>query len=139
MNLTIQLLGRPRLLRSSGDGYQFRSRKSWALLTYLLLNQRAPTRSQLAELLFPEADDPVRALRWALTEIRRGLGHEGSIGGDPVLLELATGVAVDVQVVTGGRWTDAVVLPGLGSQLLDGMGFRAAAAYEPGCCPSSGE
>ena len=77
MSVTIRLLGRPSIERSDGEPYQFRSRKSWALLGYLLLSRRPASRQQLAELLFAEADDPVRALRWNLSELRRGLGDEG--------------------------------------------------------------
>ena len=53
----VQLLGRPAIHGIPG-GYQMRSRKSWALLAYLLLNERPPTRTQLADLLFEQADDP---------------------------------------------------------------------------------
>src|SRR6185312_13777094 len=60
-----------------------RSRKSWAVLAFLLLAERPPTRSRLASLLFAEADDPLRALRWCLAEIRPGLG-----------LDLLDGVAI---------------------------------------------
>ena len=63
MSLVIHLLGRPSLERDSGEAYQFRSRKSWAVLAYLILSERSPTRSQLGSLLFAEADDPLRALR----------------------------------------------------------------------------
>ena len=42
-----------------------------------VLGERPPTRTQLASLLFPEADDPLGALRWCLAEIRRGLGAGG--------------------------------------------------------------
>jgi DNA-binding SARP family transcriptional activator len=130
MSLTIQLLGRPRLQRDSGDVYVFRSRKSWALLAYLILSDRPPTRSQLASLLFPEADDPVRALRWSLAEIRRGLGDDGSVDGDPVTVQLTAGTVVDVEVVIKAGWTDAVGLPGLGADLLDGFALRGAAAFD---------
>lgn len=129
MSLAVHLLGRPRIVRAD-HVYQFRSRKSWALLAYLLLSERPPTRSQLASLLFAEADDPVRALRWGLSEIRRGLGDDGSVYGDPVVLRLPTGATVDVEVVTRGAWTDAVQLPALGADLLDGMAVRGAAAFE---------
>ena len=130
MSLVVQLLGRPSVVRSSGDVYQFRSRKSWALLAYLILGEHPPTRSQLASLLFAEADDPVRALRWSLSEIRRGLGDDGSIDGDPVVLKLPAGAVVDVDVVIRGAWIDAVGLPGLGADLLEGMTVRGAAAFE---------
>jgi DNA-binding SARP family transcriptional activator len=130
MSLTVQLLGRPRFLTASGESYRFRSRKSWALLAYLVLSERPPTRSQLAGLLFGEADDPIRALRWSLAEVRRGLGEDGSIDGDPVLLRLSPGSVVDVEVVMRGLWRDAVALDGLGGELLDGMAIQGAPAFE---------
>ena len=110
--------------------YRFRSRKSWGLLAYLILSERPPARSQLASLLFGGADDPVRALRWGLAEIRRALGDDGSVDGDPVVLQLPAGAVVDVQVVMKGTWMDAVGLPGLGSDLLEGMAVKGAAAFE---------
>src|SRR5215469_13693420 len=130
MSTTIQLLGRPRITRGPAGAYKFRSRKSWALLAYLILGERPPARSQLASLLFGSADDPVRALRWSLAEIRRALGDDGSVDGDPVVLQLPPGAVVDVQVVTKGTWIDAVGLPGLGADLLEGMAVKGAAAFE---------
>ena len=129
MKLAIQLLGRPRIV-GSGEEYTFRSRKSWALLAYLVLSERPPTRSQLASLLFAEADDPARALRWSLAEIRRALGDGGSIDGDPVVLRLFAGAVVDVEVVIKGAWTDAVDLPGLGADLLESTTVKGAAAFD---------
>lgn len=129
MGLTIHLLGQPHLERPSGSLYEFRSRKSWALLAYLLLSERAPPRSQLAMLLFAEADDPLRALRWSLSEIRRGLGEDGTVEGDPMVLCLAPGTTIDIEVVAGGSWTEAVALPGLGAELLEGMDIRGAPSF----------
>ncbi len=130
LTLTIRLLGRPVLDRQEGDGYQFRSRKSWALLAYLLLSERHPTRAQLASLLFSEADDPLRALRWSLAEIRRGLGEEAALEGDPVILDLPPDAVVDVEVLVRGSWIDAVALPGLGDDLLAGSTIRFAPGFE---------
>ena len=130
MGLTVQLLGRPRLVRRSGEAYRFRSRKSWALLAYLILSERAPSRSQLASLLFATADDPVRALRWNLSEIRRGLGQDASLDGDPVSLRRAEDIVVDVEVLTRGTWTEAVGLAGFGEELLEGITIQDAAAFE---------
>ena len=115
MSLVIQLLGRPAIVESAGGTYAFRSRKSWALLAYLILSERPPTRAQLASLLFPDADEPARALRWSLAEIRRALGDKGSVDGDPVVLKLSVDVVVDVRVVTKGSWEQAVELPHLGA------------------------
>src|ERR1700754_44226 len=88
---TIQLLVCPQITRGPAGGYRFRSRKSWGLLAYLILSERPPARSQLATLLFGGADDPVRALRWGLAEIRRALGDGASVDGDPVVLQLPDG------------------------------------------------
>ncbi len=129
MRLAIHLLGSPRIERSSGDEYQVRSRKSWALLAYLLLNDRPPTRSELASLLYSEADDPLRALRWNLSEIRRALGEGASLEGDPVTLALPPDTVVDVRVVTRGTWPDGVRLPALGRELLEGFAVRDAPAF----------
>jgi DNA-binding SARP family transcriptional activator len=128
--LFIQLLGRPRLEIDGADGYRYRSRKSWAVLAFLLLGERPPTRSQLAALLFAEADDPLRALRWCLAEIRRGLGPGGLLDGDPVQLTLPLGATVDVSVLAHGHWSEAVGLPGLGADLLDGLSIANAAPFE---------
>ena len=128
--LSIRLLGRPSIERSDGAAYRLRSRKSWALLAYLLLSEVAPTRSQLVGLLFSEADDPLRALRWSLAEIRRGLGEGASLGGDPVVLRLPEGAVVDVAVLTRSAWADAIEVVGLDAELLDGVAPRGAPTYE---------
>jgi DNA-binding SARP family transcriptional activator len=127
---TIQLLGRPQITRGPAGVYRFRSRKSWGLLAYLILSERPPARSQLSTLLFGAADDPVRALRWSLAEIRRALGDDASVDGDPVVLQLPDGAVVDVQLVLKGTWMEAVGLPGLGSDLLEGLAIKGAAAFE---------
>lgn len=128
--LAVRLLGRPCVERGGAVPYQLRSRKSWALLAYLVLTDQPPTRSRLAALLFAEADDPLRALRWSLAEVRRCLGGDGSLDGDPVALRLPTDAVVDVDVVAHRPWTEAVELPGLGEDLLDGTPLRGAAAFD---------
>jgi DNA-binding SARP family transcriptional activator len=128
--LALHLLGRPSVDRGGPDAYQFRSRKSWALLAVLLLGDRPATRGRLAALLFGGADDPLRALRWSLAEIRRALGDDGTVDGDPVTLTLAPDVLVDAAVLTSGGWTDAVELPGLGGELLDGITIRGCPTFE---------
>lgn len=130
MSTVVHLLGRPSIMRRDGETYQFRSRKSWAILAYLILGERPPSRIQLASLLFGEADDPIRALRWSLMEVRRGLGEGGTVDGDPVVLVLPPDTVVDVAIVARGSWPDAVALPGLGAELLQGMTMRGAAAFE---------
>jgi DNA-binding SARP family transcriptional activator len=131
MSLVIHLLGRPYVESAGGEPYRFRSRKSWALLAYLMLAERPPSRAQLAGLLFAEADDPLGALRWSLAEIRRVVTTGGgSIDGDPVELTLPPLTVVDVDIVIHGSWDAAVAMPGLGAPLLDGAGVRGAAGFE---------
>lgn len=130
MTLVVELLGPPRV---TCDGRQVpspRGRKAWAALAYLLLSDDAPSRSRLAALLCPDADDPLGALRWTLSELRRLLGPDASLGGDPVALVLPPDSAVDVRLLTGGGWREAVELPGLGRTLLDGVDVAAGAAFE---------
>ena len=130
MTLTVRLLGRPNIAASDEPTYRFRSRKSWALLAYLLLADQPPSRNRLAELLFDATLDPLRALRWSLAEVRRGLGPDATVEGDPVVLALPPGAVVDVDVVTRGAWSDAICLPGLGAGLLEDLNVRSAAGFE---------
>ena len=128
--LVVRLLGRPCLVGTGPEPYRMRSRKSWALLAYLLLTERPAGRGRLAELLFAEADDPLRALRWSLAEIRRALGEHGDIEGDPVVLTLGDDVQVDALLLLHGAWADAMEVAGLGGELLDGPVVRGAPAFE---------
>ena len=130
MTLCVHLLGRPAIDTAAEPPYRFRSRKSWALLAYLLLTKRPPTRGQLAELLFDVAEDPLGALRWNLAEVRRGLGPDTTLEGDPVVLALPPGTVIDVDVITHGSWPDALEMPGLGAQLLEGINVRGAAGFD---------
>jgi DNA-binding SARP family transcriptional activator len=94
--LVIRLLGRPRIELNGEAVTPPRGRKAWALLAYLVLRERPVSRQSLAELLFPDADDPLRALRWALVELRRALGGSEVLRGDPLELCLPRGTHVDV-------------------------------------------
>ena len=127
--LSIRLLGRPSIEHLGRAPYRLRSRKSWALLAYLLLCEGTPTRSQLAGLLFSEADDPLRALRWSLAELRRCLGEDGSVDGDPVVLRLPKDAVVDLDALARD-WVGAIEVVGLGAELLDGLAIRDAPAFE---------
>lgn len=128
--LEIRLIGQPDAVRSRGDSYRPRSRKSWAVLTYLLFSDVQPTRSHLASLLFSEAKDPLRALRWSLSELRRLLGPDAQIEGDPLSLRLPENTRIDVQLITGGRWQHAIELPRLGEELLAGFDFSDSPHFE---------
>jgi DNA-binding SARP family transcriptional activator len=107
-----------------------RGKKAWGLLAYLVLTPLAPSRVGLASLLFPEADDPLGALRWSLSELRRSLGGDGDVSGDPLRLTLGTGTLVDTDVLSRGSWMEVLALPGLGRELLDGLAFPSSPGFE---------
>lgn len=128
--LAVHLLGRPSVLRAGRVQPTPRGRKAWALLAYLLTTETAPSRDWLAGLLFADADDPLNALSWNLTQLRRLLGDDVTLSGDPVLLRLPPGSFVDVHAVTSATWRRAIDVPGLGHDLLEGMGFPTCPGFE---------
>lgn len=130
MTLAIQLLGPPRVERDGSTVPRPRGRKAWALLAFLVQAESPVARARLAELLFDDADDPLGALRWNLAELRRLLGAEATIGGDPVTLELSPGSEVDVRILTTGTWMEASRVPGIGLEFLAGADSTASAAFE---------
>ena len=130
MPIAVHLLGPPVLIR---DGVVYpapRGRKVWALLAYLALTDRDPSRQQLVDLLFPDAEDPAGALRWNLSELRRLLGGPDTVGsGNVVRLRLPEGSTFDVHVLMAGTSVEAVELPGLGRELLEGMEIDASPGF----------
>ena len=130
IGLSIHLLGPPRLERNGEPVEPARGHKAWGLLVYLLRSRVPPSRDAVASLLFPEADDPLGTLRWTLSALRRSLGDDAELGGDPVRLTLRPGTLVDVEVLGRGAWLEAVALPALGRELLEGLRFRSSPAFE---------
>src|SRR5918994_1829784 len=126
VQLVIRLLGTPCVERNGEAVTAPRGRKCWALLAYLLLRERPVSRLALAELLFPDADDPLRALRWTLVELRRALGGSEVLHGDPLVLDLPPGTQVDVLALTG----DAPSLSPGDGDLLEGADFGATPAFD---------
>ena len=130
MGIEARLLGPPLVVR---DGVVYaapRGKKVWALLAYLALSEQAPTRQHLADLLFPDAEDPASALRWNLSELRRLLGGPDTVGsGSTVGLRLPLGTTIDVHVLQAGTSAEAVALPGLGRELLEGVRVEASPGF----------
>jgi len=128
--LAIHLLGVPRVERDGMSCPPPRGRRPRALLAYLLTTESAPSRPWLAELLFADAEDPLNALSWNLGQLRRLLSTNASVGGDKVQLWLPQGSFVDIHALTGGTWLQALAIPGLGHELLEGMSFASSPAFE---------
>jgi DNA-binding SARP family transcriptional activator len=126
----IHLLGTPHVEHDGAPVDGPRGHKVWGLLTYLLRSPVPPTREHVATLLFPEADDPLGALRWTLSALRRQLGPGVDVVGDPVSVRLPSTTLVDLDVLARGSWTDAVALPGLGRELLEGLAFRSSPGFD---------
>ena len=131
MTLVAHLLGPPMVTRDDVVYAAPRGKKVWSLFAYLALAERPPTRQQLAELLFPDAEDPASALRWNLSELRRLLGGPDTVGsGNTVGLRLPTGSVLDVRVLLDGTSAAAIELPGLGRELLENVEVEASPGFD---------
>lgn len=128
MPTVIHLLGVPRVVRDDQPVPAPRGQKAWALLAYLLLGQRPVSRPHLAGLLFADANDPLGALRWNLSELRRALGDP--LRGDMPALAPALEAGADVHVLLHGERAAALALPGLDRDLLEGMSFASSPSFD---------
>jgi DNA-binding SARP family transcriptional activator len=120
MTLRVRLLGRPAVELDGTVVRGPRGRKSWALLAVLLLTERPMSRRSLADLLFPDADDPLGALRWTLSQLRRGLSGYLHADGDPVAVRLDPACRVDAVDLLGGQPGQGWDRPGPPETLLEG-------------------
>jgi DNA-binding SARP family transcriptional activator len=99
-NLTLNFLGDLEVLR---DGERLTlppSKKTRALLAYLVLNGRPFGRERLCDLLWEIPDDPRGALRWSLSKLRRLVDEPGTtrIVADRLSVGF-DGSGVDIDVV----------------------------------------
>jgi DNA-binding SARP family transcriptional activator len=129
MVASIQLLGVPQFLLQDGTPVVLRGHKAWGLLAYLATHEGAVSRQHLARLLFEDAQDPLAALRWNLTELRRGLGS-ASLRGETITLQRGPHTAIDVDVLRRGSAVEGVALPGIGRELLEGLSFPTSPSFE---------
>ena len=130
-DLRIHLLGAPTVQRGGVEVEAPPGRKHWGLLTYLVRTEVPSSRERLSALLFPEADDPLGALRSALWR-----PSAASSARTPRSAAIPSGwrsgrrAIVDVEILRKGSWLEATSLPGLGHELLDGMAFRSSPGFE---------
>jgi pimeloyl-ACP methyl ester carboxylesterase len=78
------------------------SKKTRALLVYLLLTQRPHRRDRLCELLWDETDDPRGALRWSLSKLRSVIDNEVNpfLTADRERVELlTTHIKIDIRLI----------------------------------------
>jgi DNA-binding SARP family transcriptional activator len=129
LGLAIHLLGPPRVERGGEPAPAPRGHKVWGLLAYLARSEAAVSRKHLAGLLFEDAEDPLAALRWNLSELRRLLGT-AELRGELIALPAAPATYVDLGAVLSGSWAQALCVPGLDRELLEGMNFSGSPAFE---------
>lgn len=92
----IKLLGEPAILDDSGKSQSVRGHQAWAVLARTLLSRVPIDRRSLAAEVFPEAADPLGALRWCLASLRKALNMSDCLRGDPIECNLLSGFDVDV-------------------------------------------
>jgi len=122
----VRLLGRPEVERQGRLVDPPRGRKTWALLAYLTLSERTPGRRRVASMLCSDAVDPLRALRWCLSEARRltGWGNE-HLSGDPLLLEIPADCHVDARRLLEGELPERPA-----GELLEGLEFPGLGSFD---------
>ncbi len=129
MSVVLHLLGEPWIERDGDPGAPPRGRKAWALIAYLVLSERPPSRRTVAELLFNDANDPLATLRWTLSEIRRAADWStDEIGGDPLTITLEDEHAVDL--IEFVDWPQRRFDSLSGGTLLGSLTFDALPAFE---------
>lgn len=102
MGLKIRLVGKPAIFDTQGGRKTVRGLQPWALLARILLSKRELSRRELAAELFPEAADPLGALRWCLASLRKALGSAQVLSGDPIKPNLPAGTDIDVYRLESG-------------------------------------
>ncbi len=126
--LEIRLLGELTVRRDGEPVALPQSKRTRALLTYLLLNPGPQRRERLCELLWQMPDDPRAALRWSLSKLRGVMNEAGTerIRADRERVALdAADVRVDLLEIRGA------LAPGAGAVDTDRLaGFAHALAAE---------
>ena len=131
--LAIHLLGPPTgAVRRHSPPPPPRGRKAWALLAHLLLSDGAPVpRERLAGLLFEDADDPLGALRWNLARSAACSATRARCGRPRPAPRAAAGdVRRRPDRAGTGSWIEAIGVPGLGHDLLEGMDFPSCPSFD---------
>jgi len=116
------------------------SRRSRALLAYLLLNNKAHRREHLCELLWWMPDDPRGALRWALSKLRPIVNddHAERLSADREHVRLtASDIAIDCLEIAAELDRDEIsvqrldaILEHLEAPLLDGIDVADQALFQ---------
>lgn len=120
----IKLLGEPSILDENGQSQPVRGYQAWAVLARTVLARGPIERRSLAAELFPEAEDPLGALRWCLASLRKALNSSECLRGDPIECNLPPGFDVDLLQIDLDNFDLAEVGP-----LLDGIEPRSSPEF----------
>ncbi len=126
--VSVQLLGSPTARIDDIEVAPPKGAKPWGLLAYLAASGRPHPRTELAELLFSGAVDPLGALRWNLAAMRRLLDRPDAFKGDSIRLDRS-----DISVDTVGQDqgdVDSVLSGGCGQELLAGLSYPDSPVFE---------
>ena len=101
--LSLRVLGSVCVEREGGRLELPPSKKTRALLGYLLIEGREQTREHLCSLFWDLPDDPRGALRWSLSRLRPLLGKERIVADrERVRIDLS-GAELDWSAAAAGR------------------------------------
>lgn len=128
----IRLLGPRRVIGADGADRSLPGHKPWALLASLALASGAVSRRALAERIWPDADDPLGALRWALLQVRRAIEPAWAIedGADGLRLRALGDGLIDAGRLLDGRLEPDEVDDLVAGPLLDDLSFPDAPDLE---------
>lgn len=126
--VSVHLLGRPTVRREGVEVPAPKGAKVWGLLAYLAASERSRPRTELAELLFGEAVDPLGALRWNLAAMRRLLNRSDAFKGDSICLDRSD-IDVDTVHLDDGD-VNTVLCGERGWELLAGLSFPDSPVFE---------
>lgn len=92
------------------------------LLALLALSERPPSRRELVDRLWPEAEDPMGAMRWSLHQVRRALAKAASIveRDGRLHLEAHGELSVDAREALSGALSPDAADAMLSHELLEG-------------------
>ncbi len=124
MRRSIRLLGEPAILDAAGQAEPVRGYQAWAVLARVVLSRSPLDRRGLAAELFPDAADPLAALRWCLAALRRALGTPECLRGDPIERQFPAWVDIDVRQIEDEAFDIETAGP-----LLGGIEPRASAEF----------
>ncbi|MGP4033867.1 tetratricopeptide repeat protein [Pseudarthrobacter sp. 1C304] len=125
----IRLLGPPRIESPGAAPPQPKGRKAWAVLAYLALQPDGASRGRTATLLFPDAADPLGALRWNLSELRRTLPGI-SLTGDPLRLAVLPPWHCDALELVGATPGGGADPRRFEGQLMEGLSFADSPVFD---------